>query len=483
MEVSQQSVPYNTTSHDYGTANNFSTSNFMLAFLSLLGVALLLGHFFTHRLKIAWLSEASVSILTGMLAGGLLQLFPYDDVKGFKDAVVGFSPSIFFCVLLPPIIFSSGYHMKGSFFFFNMAKILIFAICGTFVSAWTIGFTVWLCGAIGLSLDISFAESLTFGALISATDPVTTLAIFQQLNVDPHLFYIVFGESVLNDAVSIVLFHTFAKFIGYSHSSETVIIAILDFILIFTGSTVVGVLCGCCAAFVYKFADIGKEPILELSLFIVFAYVPFLLGEWIEFSGIVAILFTGITMKHYTYNNMSREAREKSDTIIAVLANVAETAIFLELGSSIWKFPSYHIGLIFTALFACLLARAFHIYPLSWLINQRAARKISKNQQHMLWFSGLRGAIAYALAVDFPGQNKEYIISTTIVIVFATVIFLGGATDYLLNRLRIPRGARTFQASHERQMIQFVSASSIVRFDQQFLQPILLKKKVRAQNP
>ena len=63
---------------------------------------------------------------------------------------------------------------------------------------------------------------LTFGALISATDPVSTLAVFQELRVDPTLFYIVFGESVLNDAVGIVLFRTFSKFVGFSRSAGTI---------------------------------------------------------------------------------------------------------------------------------------------------------------------------------------------------------------------------------------------------------------------
>ena len=91
-----------------------------------------------------------------------------------------------------------------------------------------------------------------------------------------------------------------------------------------------------CTALIYKHASIRKNPILELSIFVIFAYIPFLLGEWMQLSGIVAILFTGMSMKHYTYNNMSRE-RQESDALIAVLANIA-TAVFLDLGTSVWAF-------------------------------------------------------------------------------------------------------------------------------------------------
>eukprot|EP00501_MAST-03F_sp_TOSAG23-6_P000519 GSMAST32.ASY1.ANO1.533.1 assembled CDS len=412
------------TSHVFGTNNQYATSEFLLAFLTALGFTMLLSHAILCRFKVTWLSEASCAIFLGAFFGGILGLIPGEDVETMKE--------------------------KGSFFFFNMVKILTFAVIGTFISAWIFGVFLWCFGKIGttcISVEFSFPEALTFGALISATDPVTTLAIFDSLKVDPHLFYIVFGESVLNDAVSIVLYHTFAKFIGTTPKSGTALFAILDFFLIFFGSTAVGVICGC---------------FLELSVFVIFAYVPFLLGEWLSLSGIVAILFTGITMKHYTYNNMSRNAREKSDTIIAVLANISETAIFLNLGSSMWNFNSFHFA---------------HIYPMSFILNKCTSRSIAKNQQHMLWFSGLRGAIAYALAMNFPSEHKDYVISTTIIIVFVTVVFFGGATDFLLNWLRIPRGPQTFQASHERSMVQFVSTNRIVRFDRRYIQPILLRRR------
>lgn len=142
--------------------------------------------------------------------------------------------------------------MKRRFFFQNVCSILTFAIIGTLVSTITIGIALYMVGAVGLSLKLSFAECLTFGSLISATDPVSTLAVFQELHVDPLLFYLVFGESVLNDAVSIVLFRTFSKFVGFRHTIASVFLAIFDFVLIFVGSTIIGVFFGCLSALILK---------------------------------------------------------------------------------------------------------------------------------------------------------------------------------------------------------------------------------------
>lgn len=137
------------TSHVFGTNNQYATSEFLLAFLTALGFTMLLSHAILCRFKVTWLSEASCAIFLGAFFGGILGLIPGEDVETMKEKVIFFSPSIFFCVFLPPIIFASGYHMKGSFFFFNMVKILTFAVIGTFISAWIFGVFLWCFGKIG----------------------------------------------------------------------------------------------------------------------------------------------------------------------------------------------------------------------------------------------------------------------------------------------------------------------------------------------
>lgn len=95
---------------------------------------------------------------------------------------------------------------------------------------------------------------------------MSTLAIFQELHVDPTLFYIVFGESVLNDAVGIVLFTTFAKFIGFTYTASSTLVALLDFVLIFVGSTLVGVLLGLLSALLFKHFDFKTCTLHEVSM-------------------------------------------------------------------------------------------------------------------------------------------------------------------------------------------------------------------------
>uniref|UniRef100_K3WN23 Cation/H+ exchanger transmembrane domain-containing protein n=1 Tax=Globisporangium ultimum (strain ATCC 200006 / CBS 805.95 / DAOM BR144) TaxID=431595 RepID=K3WN23_GLOUD len=277
--------------------------------------------------------------------------------------------------------------MKRHFFFENLHSILSFAILGTFVSNLTVGILLFVTGRIGLSVRLSIAECLTFGALISTTNPVSTLTIFQELPVDPTLLYVVFGESVLNDAVSIVLFTTFSKFIGYTYTLSSSIFALLDFGLIFVGSTFVGIL----------------------------------------FGLLLALLF-----KHFDFKNCSR--------IFHSLAHLTETIVFLNLELMLFSLTSgYHAGLIVCIMLFCFLGCAAHVYPISRFLNKRLAEPLLINHQHVLWFSGLRGTVAYALAASFPGEHREDIVAMTMVIVLLTVFCMGGGTISMLERLQIAR--------------------------------------------
>lgn len=132
------------------------------------------------------------------------------DANNVIDQKATFDPEIFFNILLPPIIFHAGYSMKKRFFFRNIGAILTFAFVGTTISTFTVaGITYGVTQMFShLAEKFTFLDTLRFGALISATDPVTILAIFTDLHVDVNLYAMVFGESVLNDAVAMVITRT-----------------------------------------------------------------------------------------------------------------------------------------------------------------------------------------------------------------------------------------------------------------------------------
>jgi solute carrier family 9 (sodium/hydrogen exchanger), member 8 len=240
-------------------------------------------------------------------AAGLLCMIKSDSIS---TSLMEFDANMFFVGLLPPIIFNSGYTMKRRYFFENITPILTYSIFGTMIMSIATGSLLYIVGCFGWTTKLSLAESLTFGSLISATDTVSTLAVFAELHVDPTLFYLVFGESSLNDAVAICLFTTFSKFIGYSYSATPMFFALIEFALVFLGSTLIGLCSGMLAALIFKHSNLRTCLLHEVGVYVMFAYLPFLAAQILEMSGVVAIIFAGISMKHYATPNLTPEAQE-----------------------------------------------------------------------------------------------------------------------------------------------------------------------------
>ncbi|XP_046960106.1 sodium/hydrogen exchanger 7 isoform X4 [Vanessa cardui] len=367
------------------------------------------------------------------------------------DLKATFDPEIFFNIILPPIIFHAGYCLKRKYFFRNLGAILTFAMVGTALSALVIGSLMYGCVQLmpaSLAASFTFLDTLYFGALISPTDPLTVLAIFSQLKVDVNLYAMIFGESVLNDAVALVLSGAIQNYEKrYSTDGGFEITAFLaaigDFIGIFSLSLLVGAFIGCLTALMTKFTHVRDWPLLESALFVLMSYAAFLIAEVCELTGVVAVLFCGICQAHYTYNNLSSDSRNRTKQLFELLNFLAENFIFTYIGVSMFTFPKHHFDpwFIIAGFLTSTLGRAINIYPLSFLLNLGRKPPIPMNFQHMLFFSGLRGAMSFALAIrNTVSEARQAMLTTTSLIVIATVVLQGGAASHALAYLRIPTG-------------------------------------------
>ncbi|KAL7983772.1 hypothetical protein Chor_000648, partial [Crotalus horridus] len=173
---------------------------------------------------------------------------------------VTFDPEVFFNILLPPIIFHAGYSLKKRHFFRNLGSILTYAFLGTAVSCFIIGNLMYgvvkLMKLVGqLSDKFYYTDCLLFGAIISATDPVTVLAIFNELHADVDLYALLFGESVLNDAVAIVLSSSIVAYQptgenAHAFDAAAFFKSVGVFLGIFSGSFMMGVATGVVTALI-----------------------------------------------------------------------------------------------------------------------------------------------------------------------------------------------------------------------------------------
>ncbi|NXY42866.1 SL9A6 protein, partial [Ceuthmochares aereus] len=323
---------------------------------------------------------------------------------------VTFDPEVFFNILLPPIIFYAGYSLKRRHFFRNLGSILAYAFLGTAISCLVIGSVVYGCVALmkvtgQLAGDFYFTDCLLFGAIVSATDPVTVLAIFHELQVDVELYALLFGESVLNDAVAIVLSSSIVAYQPAGDNSHTFDVTAMFksigiFLGIFSGSFAMGAATGVVTALIsfslffsncfcnsfFFFTKLREFPLLETGLFFLMSWSTFLLAE----ACVVAVLFCGITQAHYTYNNLSTESQHRTKQLFELLNFLAENFIFSYMGLALFTFQNHVFNPTFVvgAFLAIFLGRAANIYPLSFLLNLGRRNKIGTNLQHMMMFAG-----------------------------------------------------------------------------------------------
>ncbi|EOD36562.1 transmembrane Na+/H+ exchanger [Emiliania huxleyi CCMP1516] len=377
--------------------------------IAALGATFILG-FLAESIHLHWLPEAAIGVLVGMFASGLA-LMAHSDGLLEKEK---FDFEFFMIWLLPPIIFEAGFNMNVQSFIANLCPTAFFAFIGTFASTFVVGGLVWWFGQMGLCYPLGMLAALTFGSLISATDPVTVLAVFQALGVKIDLFSMVFGESVLNDAVAIVLSRTLLSFNNPENpvDAEHILGAGKLFLIIFIGSLLIGAVGGILSSLTFKLLDLRHHDemlYMEAALSFVFPWCAYFVAEASELSGIVSIMSCGMVMATYTRPNFSPRAVRLTARAYKVVALIAETFVFVYLGMATITFPIFTYTVwhfFFWATLACFVGR-LHIYIGSFLTNcfRDATSKpppISPAYSFVMWFSGLRGGVAFALASESP---------------------------------------------------------------------------------
>ncbi|GAU21404.1 hypothetical protein TSUD_32330 [Trifolium subterraneum] len=409
----------------------------MNLFVALLCACIVLGHLLEEN---RWMNESITALLIGIATGVVILLLS----GGKSSHILVFSEDLFFIYLLPPIIFNAGFQVKKKQFFVNFMTITSFGAIGTLISCVIITFGATQAFKMMDIGPLDIGDYLAIGAIFAATDSVCTLQVLNQ-DETPLLYSLVFGEGVVNDATSVVLFNAIQSF-DLDRLNPSIAVHFLgNFFYLFIASTLLGVLTGLLSAYVIKKLYIGRHSTdREVALMMLMAYLSYMLAELFYLSGILTVFFCGIVMSHYTWHNVTESSRVTTKHSFATLSFVAEIFIFLYVGMDAldiekWKFvsdsPGTSIATSAVLLGLILLGRAAFVFPLSFLSNltkKQQHQKISFRQQVIIWWAGLmRGAVSMALAYNqFTRSghtqlrsNAIMITSTITVVLFSTVVF------------------------------------------------------------
>jgi len=378
--------------------------------------------FMIERFELLLLLAALVAMLARRLH------LPYSVglvLAGIGVAVVRLTPpltltkDLLFTTLLPPLVFEAAFYIRWQELRRDLALILTLATVGVVLSAG--------CTAIGMYYlaHWEWASAVVFGVLIAATDPVSVIATFKEAGVHGRLRLLVEAESLLNDgtaavALSVAVLGATGGGITAGAVVQTVGLTVLG-----------GLLCGAgVAGVVLLLAGQTEDHLVEITLTTVAAYGSFLLAEHFHLSGVLASLTAGLLVGNLgSFGSLSERGREAVESFWDYAAFVANSLIFLLIG--VHEAQQSFTGMVGVALGAIglvTLGRAVAIYPCV-AVFARSRWRVPRPHQHILFWGGLRGALALALALGLPpAMPQRDAIVTLAFAVVAFSIFVQGLT-------------------------------------------------------
>jgi CPA1 family monovalent cation:H+ antiporter len=336
----------------------------------------------------------------------------------FPDRLTGVFGQATLYVFLPALIFEAAWHLDFHLMRRAYVPIALLAVPGVVLTAGVIAICVHFAGGF------TWSAALVLGAILSATDPVAVVAVFRRLHVPRELATIVESESLLNDAVAVVLY-------------RAIVTSAIAFAAV---HAVLGVLCGVAigAALAYAGAfALRRSVAAPVQSFATFAgaYGAYFVADRFGWSGIFAVLTFGIVLRELERHRISVTAAEGVEKFWDGAALVANVALFFLIGAALDFTRLVHslpaAGVTFGAV---LLARLLLSYGLLSL----ARAKLKPFWRTVVGMAGIRGALSLALALATPAAiaQRGLIINATFAVVVLTILAGTLMLEPRLERLR-----------------------------------------------
>ncbi|XP_062462875.1 sodium/hydrogen exchanger 4 isoform X4 [Pezoporus occidentalis] len=398
-----------------------------------------IGFHLYHRLP-RLMPESCILIVIGALVGAII--FASD----YKSPPV-MDSSIYFLYLLPPIILEEGYFMPTRPFFENFGSILWWSLLGSLLNSFGIGFSLYgICQieAFGLT-DLDLLQNLLFGSMISAVDPAAALVVFEEASVNEQLYMMIFGESLLNDGITVVLYNIFIAFTQMHRYEEIesidVFAGFARFFVVGLGGMLFGIAFGFVSAFMTRFTH--NVSAIEPLLVFMFSYLAYLSAETLYISGILAMTSCAVTMKKYVEENVSQNSYTTIKYFMKMLSSISETLIFVFMGvSTVGKNHEWNWAFICFTLLFCLIWRTLSVFALFYISNKFRTYPFTFKDQLIISYSGLRGASSFSLAFLLPVNlfpRKKLFITATLVVTYFTVFIQGVTIGPLVRYLDVKK--------------------------------------------
>lgn len=468
------------------------TANATLAIFAMLGISSL-AIFWAKRVK---LPHTVFLVIIGLILGLVAQFPIFSFFTEFK-----LTPELLFYLLLPTLIFESAYNINIRRMVEDTKIILILSVIGLIVSTVVIGAALYYVLAF-LGMAVPFIITLLFGALISATDPVSVLALFKEYGAPRRLSLIFEGESLFNDAAAVALFLVLlnvAEF-GY-HGFDTMIEGVITFTSMMLGGVLFGIIVGGIFAKLIGYAR--ENEIASITLMVVLAHITFILAEVLSqqlvfgnfhfaLSPIIATTVAALLMGNYGRSKIHPRAEVFVENLWSQLAFMANSLIFILIGVLFVNVSTLNTDMILIVLATIVIvaiARVISIYPVVGVFNTFSSptERVPMPWQHLLSWGSLRGALAVTLVLIIPddltfnGWNlsmspKDFLLALTLGCIFATLFIKATTIKTFMRRLKLDAltPIEEIEADEARALIHHEVTNKIKRYGERgYIDPIV----------
>ncbi|CAI5691452.1 Na(+)/H(+) exchanger beta-like isoform X2 [Oreochromis niloticus] len=415
---------------DYGKVQ----ISFEVAMWILLASLLKLGfhrlpHISTH------VPDRCLFIVVGLVFGGLF--------RAGGQGVPQILHKLFFLCLLPPIILDAGYFLPIEPLFKNLGRVLLFGFVGSIWNGFFVGGILYGVCRIGTGSTVltntGLLQCLLFGSITSAVD---SAAVFEKIQMKDILHILLFGESILSDAVAVVLYHLYHEFhVTASVTFMKVFLGVIAFSLAGLGGILVGSCYGILTAFTTRFTS--NTGIVEPLVVFLFCNLAYLSADMFNLSGIIALISCCVVMRPFVQANISCESEMTIKYFLKMWSRFNESLIFIFVGvvtvagPQVWNWTFITLTVIL-----CVVARVIAVVGLTFLTNKFHSVKLTKEDQFLFVCSGLRGGVAFFLAFllekdHFP--EKEIFVTAIITVIFFTIFVQCMAIKPLMKLLAVKK--------------------------------------------
>lgn len=399
--------------------------------IALLFIAVLVG-IAAHRLRVPY--------TVGLVLMGLM-------MTAWEPIGFAVAPNLILALLVPPLIFEAAFHLNVEDLRRNLTPILLLAIPGVVLTTLIVG------GIVAMGTGLALPIAMVFGALVSATDPVSVVALFRSMGVPKRLQVLLEGESLFNDGTAIVVFNLVIAMVVSGATRFNLVSNLIEFLRVSGGGVLVGLLLG---GLISQLISRIDNYLFETTLTSVLAYGAYLIAEALGVSGVLAVVAAGLINGNIGPRGMSPTTRIVVYNFWEYAGFVANSFIFLLIGLQI-RLPALfqNWGLILWAIAAVLVARAVGVYGFSWV-----EREIPTRWRHVLYWGGLRGAISLALALNLPSllpQASAQLQTMAFGVVLFTLLVQGFSMKPLVTHLKLTERSE-HQDEYERRHARAVAS-------------------------